>query len=153
MFGEEMSSVSLSRSRRKCFPSFWNCLRCFWPKCFLIILLILFLGHFFKLETLTGSPSMIGRDQQMNDSFSYVESFVYDSLVNSECWFGRKRVFLKTESLLRIHQWVLHIRKWVIHLLFSANQTRDFDDLIYYVNIFFCGHFYRTLIAITSDNL
>ena len=48
----------------------------------------------------------------MDDSFSYVGSFVHDLLVTSECWFGQKRVFFSKNRLftpkpIRIHQWVI----------------------------------------------
>ena len=78
------------------------------------------------------SSSLIGRDQQMDDSFSYVMTQRWIRSDDSdEIMFYFENDQIITPNHLRIHQWVIHkwlnIRKWVIHLLISTNQRRVFD--------------------------
>ena len=75
------------------------------------------------------SPSLIGRDQQIDDSLLYVESFPY-YVIPTVC-----RYYI-------IHEW-LNIRQWVIHLLISTNQRRAFDLNYMLYNIIFVSIFFR----------
>ena len=68
------------------------------------------------------SPSLVGRDRQMDASFTsqVIRSDDFFSMVFS------KENTISSESSLRIHLWVMHkwlnIWKWVIPLLISTNQ-------------------------------
>ena len=82
------------------------------------------------------SLSLIRRDQQMNDSFSYVEPFFMTHWWIRR-WFGvmvrsfskKKHDFFRIITLNSPMSGtkMTHIRKWVIHLLISANQRRAFN--------------------------